>query len=260
MERRSGTLYLVGLGPGSQEQMTAQALAALQHSDLVVGYQGYLKLIAPLLEGKELLSTGMRQEVERAGAALDAAEAGRTVAVVSSGDPGVYGMAGLVYELLRQRSRNGQGEPEVVVVPGITALNAAAALLGAPLMHDFAAISLSDLLTPWETIVRRLELAAEADFVIGLYNPRSTRRIQELADARAILMKHRGPETPVGIVRRAYREGQQVTVTTLEQLLDHEVDMQTIVIVGNSSSFSFHQAMVTPRGYAARYHLGCTDC
>ena len=259
MKRGHGKLYLVGLGPGSPEQMTAMARSALQRSDLIVGYRGYLELIAPILEGKELLSTGTRQEVERCRAAVEAAEAGRVVAVVSSGDPGVYGMAGLVYELLRERGWGRQEGPDVEVVPGVTALNAAAALLGAPLMHDFAAISLSDLPTPWETIARRLELASQADFVIGLYNPRSTRRVQPLADAHLILSKYRGPETPVGVVRCGYRDGQQVTVTDLSHLLEAEVDMQTIVVVGNSSTASFQGVMVTPRGYGTRYDLGRTE-
>jgi precorrin-3B C17-methyltransferase len=255
VRRKRGKLYVVGLGPGSEALLTPQARAALAKSRVVVGYRTYLELIRPLLEGKELLASGMMQEVPRAAAAVERAAAGDTVALVSGGDPGVYGMAGLVHELLRARDWRRDAGIEVEVVPGVMALNAAAALLGAPLMHDFAAISLSDLLTPWELIARRIELAAQADLVIGLYNPRSSRRADRLAEARGILLRHRAPETPVGVVRAAYREGQRVVVTDLLQLLEQEVDMQSIVLVGNSQTFTFEGAMVTPRGYERKYDL-----
>ncbi len=259
MDKKHGKLYIVGLGPGSLEQLTPQARAALAECDVIAGYRSYLGLIRPLLEGKEQLASGMMQEVDRAKAALNRAAGGKTVALVSSGDPGIYGMAGLVYELLRGQEGRWGNDLEVEVVPGVAALNAAAALLGAPLMHDFAAISLSDLLTPWQVIARRIDLAAEADFVIGLYNPKSNRRVGQLAEAREIILKHRASETPVGIVRAAYREEQRVVVTDLQHLLEQEVDMVTIVLVGNSSTFSFEGRMVTPRGYGRKYELAATE-
>lgn len=250
-----GKLYVVGLGPGSGRLLTPQARAALAASDAVAGYRTYLDLIPDHLPGKEVLASGMMQEVARARAAIEVASSGKTVAVVCSGDPGIYGMAGLIYEVLKEQTWDPESGVEVEVVPGIAAINAAAALLGAPLMHDFAAISLSDLLTPWEVIARRIDLAAQADFVIGLYNPRSHRRVHELVEAREILLRHRAPETPVGIVRCAYRDDQRIVVTGLEHLLEQEVDMLTIVVVGNSSTYSYEGVMVTPRGYTSKYDL-----
>lgn len=259
MQPRAGKLYVIGLGPGDPSHMTAAARVALAESQVVVGYRAYINLVRQLLEGKEVLASGMRQEVARARMAVEAAARGRVVAVISSGDPGIYGMAGLIYELLREKGWHREDGIEVEVVPGVPALSAAAALLGAPLMHDFAAISLSDLLTPWEVIARRLEMATRADFVIVLYNPKSTRRVEQLADAQAILCRHRALQTPVGIVRNAYREGQRVVVTDLQHLPDHEVDMFTTVVVGNSTTFAFEGTMVTPRGYAARYDLASAN-
>lgn len=251
-----GKLYVVGLGPGDQSQLTARARAALEESQIVVGYRTYLDLIRGLLEGKEVLASGMREEVARARAAVEAAASGRVVAVVSSGDPGVYGMAGLVYELLREKGWHRDGGLEVEVIPGVSALNAAASLLGAPLMNDFAAISLSDLLTPWETVVRRLEAAAQADFVLVLYNPKSAGRVEQFSEVLRIVSMHRPPETPVGVVRAAYRESQRVTVTDLGHLSEEDVDMLTTVVIGNSTTFTFEGLMITPRGYATRYNLG----
>jgi len=255
MARSGGKLYVVGLGPGSTELLTPQARAVLAESQVVVGYRTYLGMIRPLLAGKEVMESGMMHEVARAAAALDRAVAGETVALVSGGDPGVYGMAGLVHEMLMARGWRRE-EIGVEVVPGIAALNAAAALLGAPLMHDFAAISLSDLLTPWETIAQRIDLAAQADLVIALYNPRSRRRFEPLAEARRILLRHRSEETPVGVVQAAYREGQRVVVTDLNGLLEQEIDMQTIVLVGSSRTLVYGGSMVTPRGYGEKYQLG----
>ncbi len=258
MPAEQGKLYVIGLGPGSNELLTPQARRALENSQAIAGYRTYLALIPGLLAGKEILASGMMQEVARARAAIEVAASGKVVAVISSGDPGIYGMAGLIFELLREQGWRREDGIEVEVVPGVAALNSAAALLGAPLMHDFAAISLSDLLTPWEVIARRIELAAEADFVIGLYNPKSHRRVRELAEACEILGRHRSPKTPVGVVRCAYREEQRVVVTDLQQLPEQEVDMLTIVIVGNSSTFSLEGLMVTPRGYGEKYDLGST--
>ena len=229
---------------------------------MVAGYRTYIELIEPLLSHQEVVATGMKAEVKRCQAAIDRALAGARVALVSSGDAGIYGMAGLVLEICAARSLK-VGPPEEIgevdfhleVIPGIPALAAAAALLGAPLMHDFAAISLSDLLTPWETIVKRLELAAQGDFVIVLYNPKSKKRHWQLGAVRDLLLKFKDPETPVGLASRAMRQGQETVITTLKDLLEHPVDMQTVVIVGNSQTFTYGPYMITPRGYLSKYQL-----
>jgi precorrin-3B C17-methyltransferase len=213
----------------------------------VIGYSGYFAWIEGLSDGKECLALPLAQETERARLALERGAAGRRVCVISSGDAGVYGMASLVFELAATESESAR--PEIVVVPGISALNACASLLGAPLAHDFAVISLSDLLTPWEKIERRLIAAAEADFVIVLFNPQSQRRDWQFRRAQQIIAGSRSPETPVGIVTNAYRPGQSVRMTTLAEMASTPVDMLTTVIVGNSQTREFAGAMVTPRGY-----------
>jgi len=228
----------------------------------VAGYTTYIELVRPFIAGKTVICTAMKKEIQRAGAAIDTALAGTSCAMVSSGDAGIYAMAGLVLELCRRRgitiaaSDAGEIPPDalaVEVVPGIPALCAGAALLGAPLTHDFAVISLSDLLTPWEVIEKRLEAAAAADFVIVLYNPRSRRRHWQLEAACRIALRHRSPQTPTGIVSRAAREGQRVRIVPLSQLPAATVDMQTIVFIGNSTTFTYGDRMVTPRGYAGKY-------
>ena len=193
----------------------------------------------------------MMKEVDRARQCLELAASGKKVALVSGGDPGIYAMAGLVFELARERNDS----VRIEVIPGIAALNACAARLGAPLMHDFAAISLSDLLTPWPLIEKRLEAAASADFVIVLYNPKSKKRTAHIERAREIVLAQRGPETPVGIVTAATRENEVVTLTTLEKMLEAEIGMQSCVIIGNSATFAWREFMVTPRGYAGKYAL-----
>lgn len=245
---------MVGLGPGGPEHLTPAARAALKRADVLVGYKGYLELVEPgLMRDKEVVSTGMTGEVERIGRALDAAAAGRSVAVVCSGDPGIYAMAGLALEMIEARELF--AAVDFSVLPGVPAFVAAAALLGAPLMHDFASVSLSDLLTPWPLIERRLEAAAEADFVIALYNPRSKRRGDHLERALAIVGRHRDASTPVGVVGRAMREGQRVTLTTLAGVDPEAVDMQTVLIVGNSNTRDAGGWMLTPRGYQEKYKL-----
>ncbi|MCK4839282.1 MAG: precorrin-3B C(17)-methyltransferase [Desulfobulbaceae bacterium] len=246
-----GRLYVVGTGPGHLDHMTQAAQTAIQKSDVIVGYRTYLDLIPELLAGKEVMSSEMMKEVDRCGKAIDLAAAGRTVSLVCGGDPGIYAMAGLVYEMVRA---HGQAIA-VEVVPGIAALNACAARLGAPLMHDFAAISLSDLLTPWPVIEKRLEAAAMADFVIVIYNPRSKKRVEQLTKAREIIMAERGGQTPVGIVTAATRENEKIELTTLEELLSCDVGMQSTVIIGNSQTYLWQDVMVTPRGYARKYEL-----
>lgn len=193
----------------------------------------------------------MMKEVERARQCLELAASGKKVALVSGGDPGIYAMAGLVFEMARERNDS----VRIEVIPGIAALNACAARLGAPLMHDFAAISLSDLLTPWPLIEKRLEAAAQADFVIVLYNPKSKKRTEHIERAREIVLAQRGPETPVGIVTAATRENEVVALTTLEKMLEAEIGMQSCVIIGNSATFTWRDFMVTPRGYAGKYTL-----
>jgi len=250
------TLFIIGTGPGSVEHLTDAVRQAIATSTVIVGYDSYLALIKPLISGKETVSTGMMREVERCREAIRRARAGETVCLVSGGDAGIYGMAGLVFELLENEVEAGSGtpQPDVRVIPGISAVQAAASVLGAPLMHDFSVISLSDLLTPWPLIKTRLRAAAEADFVIALYNPASKSRVTQIEEARQIILSSRPPETPAGIVANASRDNQSATVTTLGELLNHDIDMSTIVIIGNSSSFVDSRGrMVTPRGYARKF-------
>jgi precorrin-3B C17-methyltransferase len=251
---------VVSLGPGFADYLIPRAKNALAEAQVVVGYQTYIDLVRPWLTTQEVVSTGMKAEVKRCQLALDRARGGERVALVSSGDAGIYGMAGLVLEMCAaQGLKVGPSEGSAAVdlhlevIPGVPALAAGAALLGAPLMHDFVAISLSDLLTPWEMIVKRLDLAAQGDFVIVLYNPKSKKRDWQLGAVRDLLLRYRDPGTTVGIVSRAMRPGQATTVTTLADLLDHPVDMQTVVVVGNSQTYTYGDYMITPRGYLNKY-------
>ena len=238
---------VIGLGPGGGADLTGRARAALEGCDLIVGYTAYIELVRPDFPEKEVLSTGMRREVDRCRAAVEAALTGKDVAVVCSGDSGVYGMAGLIYEVAQEY------DPiEIEVVPGITAACGGAAVLGAPLTHDFAVISLSDLLTPWEKIEKRLTAAAQADFVICLYNPSSRSRADYLARACDILLRDKDPETVCGTVRNIGREGEEGKLLTLAQLRDTQVDMFTTVFIGNSQTKVLGGKMVTPRGYLQR--------
>lgn len=237
-------LYVVGLGPGGSRWMTWEARAALEQAEVLCGYTVYLDLIRGEFPDKEYFSTPMTQEIERCRAALERARSGRTTALVCSGDAGVYGMAGPVLELAPQFP-----EVEIQVVPGVTAALAGAAVLGAPLMHDFAVLSLSDLLTPWEVIRRRLELAAQGDFVLCLYNPSSWRRRDHLRMACDIVLAHRGPETVCGWVRNAGRAQEEHQVLTLGELQEAQVDMFTTVFIGSAATRRIGDRMVTPRGY-----------
>ena len=249
-------LYIIGTGPGSPLHLTEAARQALTDATTIVGYGTYVDLIRPLVADKQIVSTGMMQEIERCRTAIDLASRGETVALVSGGDSGIYGMAGLVFELVEIERREGRDSvslPDITVIPGISAIQAAASVLGAPLMHDFAVISLSDLLTPWDLITTRLEAAARADFVIAIYNPRSKGRVTQIEEARRIIMAARPASTPVGIVRNACRADELSIVATLDDFLAHDIDMSTIVIIGNSSSFvDSNGRMVTPRGYARK--------
>lgn len=248
----------MGIGPGSVGDMTARAVSAIADADTIVGYTTYVRLIEPMLTGKAVVSTGMKAEADRCREAVRLASEGRRVALVSSGDPGVYGMAGLVLEIIEGALTSSDPHPsppipfDLEIIPGVPSVCSAAASLGAPLMHDFAVVSLSDLLTPWELIVKRLEAAASADFVMALYNPRSKGRPDYLGEARAIILKHRPPGTPVGIVKDSRREGERVIISTLGELPVEEVDMTTMVIIGNSQSRRFMDYIVTPRGYKGK--------
>lgn len=246
---RSGQLLLVGIGPGELNQITPAAQTAINQADAVIGYSLYIDLISPLLRpGQIVEALPITQEVQRAKRAIELAKWGLTVAVVSSGDCGIYGMAGLVLEELQAQKWDGK-TPSVQVFPGITALQAAASRVGAPLMHDFCAISLSDLLTPWEVIEKRLRAAAMADFVTALYNPRSKTRIDQIVLARQIFLEYRDPSTPVAIVKDAYRPSEQIALTTLDKMLEGCIDMLTTVAIGNSNTRIYAEWMLTPRGY-----------
>jgi len=240
-------LFVVGIGPGGPDHLTGRAAAAIEAAEAVVGYTFYLELLGDRLKGKRLVATGMTREVERCRAAVELALEGTDTAVVSTGDPGVYGMAGLVLELLEEMDP--EGRVEVEIVPGVSAVTAAASVLGAPLMHDFAVISLSDLLTPWELIEKRLDAAGAGDFVVALYNPKSKKRTGHLPRAFEILGRHRTPDTPVGIVRNALRPGQTMEIVPLERAAEAEADMMSVVIVGSSGTRVVAGRMVTPRGY-----------
>ena len=251
----SGKITLVGIGPGAVEHMTQRAREAIAEADVVVGYVTYIKLVADLLEGKEVVRKGMTEELDRAVSALEAARAGKKVALISSGDAGVYGMAGPTYEVLFQAGWTPADEVQVEVVPGASAINACAARVGAPLTHDFCSISLSDLLTPWPVIARRLDAAAQADFVVALYNPKSGRRTRQIVEAQRLFLRHRRPDTPVAVVKSAYRRRERIEFTTLDAMAESEIGMLSTVLIGNSHTFVRDGLMVTPRGYSNKYDI-----
>lgn len=238
-------LYIVGLGPGSKELMTQEALDVIEKTDTIVGYVTYVRLVQDMLKGKELVVTGMRGEIERCKKAIEIAQTGKDVAIISSGDAGIYGMAGLVLELASKAEQH----IDVKVVPGVTASIGAAAALGAPLMNDFCHISLSDLMTPWDVIKERVDAAAKADFVICLYNPRSKGRPNNLREALDIILKYKSEDTVVGIGKDVARKKEIEKVTTIKDLDVEEINMTTIVIVGNKNTYVADGRMVTPRGY-----------
>jgi adenosylcobyric acid synthase len=246
-----GTLFVVGIGPGAADLVTPRARAALEAARAIVGYSLYLDLIRQWLPHGPFRPSAIGDEVERSHEALLLAADLDRVALVGSGDAGVYGLAGLAHELRATIDWGGRTPPAIEVVPGVTAATAAAARLGAPLGHDFAAVSLSDLLTPWDAIVRRLEAVAAADFVVALYNPRSRARVRHLETAREVFLRHRPATTPVGIVTNVDRPGEAVVVTDLGRLPEHEVGMLSIVIVGSTNTVVLDGRMVTPRGYRA---------
>lgn len=244
-----GKLYLIGTGPGSLEYLTSAAKTALREADIIIGYGLYIDLIKSLLRPEQIIeSSQITQERQRAERAIELAKWGLKVAVISSGDCGIYGMAGLVLEILQNQNWNGK-TPSVETFSGITAMQTLAAKIGSPLMHDFCAISLSDLLTPWDVIEKRLIAAASADFITSLYNPRSNTRTQQIVKTQAIFLQYRHPNTPVAIARSLTREEENIIITTLAEMLNHPIDMLTTVMIGNSSTKRYHDLLITPRGY-----------
>lgn len=252
---KTGKIMLVGLGPGSNDHLTARARAAIAEADTIIGYVTYIRLVADLVAGKEVIKKSMTEELDRAIESLERARQGKKVALISSGDAGVYGMAGPTFEVLFQAGWTPDSDIEVEIIPGASALNTCAALVGAPLTHDFCAISLSDLLTPWPTIARRLDAVAYADFVVALYNPKSGRRTRQIVEAQRLFLRHRRSDTPVAIVKSAYRPKQRIEFTTLQRMAEADIGMLTTVLIGNSNTFVRHGLMITPRGYANKYSV-----
>ena len=238
-------IYVIGIGPGCKNLMTMEAINAIEDAEVIVGYKTYIDLVKEFIDGKEVVQNGMRKELERCKQALEIAKTGKKVAVISSGDAGIYGMAGLILELTTKEDL----DVNVKVVPGVTASIGSAAVLGAPIMHDFCHISLSDLMTPWEVIEKRLRLAAEADFVICLYNPRSKGRSEHLAKAFEIMGEFKEGSTPVGIVKDVGREKEEKFICTFEDMDFERVDMTTMVIIGNKATYIHDDLIITPRGY-----------
>jgi precorrin-3B C17-methyltransferase len=251
MGKEKGKLYVVGLGPGHHDHMTFRAKQAIEESEVIIGYETYVSLIDNIISGKEVYRYPMTQEVDRANQAIELAQGGKVVSLVSSGDPGIYGMIGLVYEILAEKDWSKEAGIDVECIPGVSSLNSCAALIGSPLMTDFAVVSMSDLLVPWDIITKRVEAAALGDYVTVIYNPSSKKRVHQLKDTRDIFLKFRKPNTPVAIVKGAYRESQSIVMTTLDKMLDYPdmLGMITTVIVGNSSTFNFKGMMINPRGF-----------
>ena len=248
-------LNIVGIGPGSDAHMTPAALKAIQESDHVIGYTTYIRLVKKHLVGKEITRTGMSEEITRAKVAIDYAKEGRKITLISSGDAGVYGMAGLVFDCLREIGWKREDSPKINIIPGISAANSCGSLVGAPLIHDACTISLSDLLTPWPIIENRIENAARGDFVISFYNPASGRRQRQIVEAKSIISKYRSPNTPVALVKSAYRKRQEIIISDLNSFLDFEIGMLTTVIIGSSQTYIYEGYMVTPRGHQNKYNI-----
>lgn len=242
---KAGKIYVIGIGPGDKEHISDKGKKALALSDVVIGYNTYIELIKDLINNKKIISSQMKKEIERCEIVFKEAEKGKIVALISSGDPGIYGMAGLMLEIMKNKNIN----IDIEIIPGISSINASASLLGAPIMHDFACISLSDLLTDWKLIKKRLISVSKTDFVICLLNPKSKLRTNQIKEAQKIFIKYKAPSTPVGIVKNAMRKDQKVIVTTLDKMLEHDIDMFTTIIIGNKSTFIFNNKIITPRGY-----------
>ena len=237
-----GKIYVVGLGPGNKENMTFRAYDVLKNSDIIIGYKTYVDLIEGMFPDKKIIKSYMKKEVARCEETLKLALEGNIISLISSGDAGVYGMAGLMLEIAGD-------QVEIEIVPGITSANASASLGGAPIVHDSVNISLSNLLTDWELIKKRIDLASQGDFVITLYNPKSSGRPELINEARDIMLKHKRKDTPVLIARNVGREGENYDITTLSEMLDYEINMFSTVIIGNSNTKVVNNKMITPRGY-----------
>jgi len=252
-----GKLYVVGVGPGHHDHMTFRAKQVIEESDTIVGYETYVNIVQDLIDGKDVYRYAMTEEVERARQCIDLAKSGKIVSLVSSGDPGIYGMAGLIYEMLAESGWDPKDGLSVEIIPGVSALNSCASIIGSPLMTDFAVLSMSDLLVPWEIIVKRVEAAAQGDFVIVIYNPSSKKRIHQLQDTIKILLKYRKPTTPVSIIKGAFRDSQSVVLTDLENITNYsdKLGMISTVIIGNSSTYNYKNLMINPRGYKSKYNL-----
>ncbi|MCJ8342108.1 MAG: precorrin-3B C(17)-methyltransferase [Cetobacterium sp.] len=238
-----GKIYVVGIGPGNMQDITVRAYNTLKNVDVIAGYITYINLVKDEFSEKEFYVSGMKKEVERCEQVLEIAKSGKNVALISSGDAGIYGMAGIMIEVAMDSG------VEVEVIPGVTSSVAGASIVGAPLMHDHATISLSDLMTDWDVITKRIDKASEGDFIISLYNPKSKGRVTQIVEAREIMLRHKGENTPVALLRHVGREDQNYTLTTLGDFLNHEIDMFTVVIIGNSKTYVKNGRMITPRGY-----------
>ncbi len=247
----AGKLYLIGIGPGSLDNITIRAMNKLKESDIIIGYSKYIELIREIIGYKEIFGSSVVDEIARAEMAIKYTIQGKKVSVISSGDSGIYGMAGIVLEMVSHHNY----DIDIEIVPGITSLSSSSSLIGTPLMNDFCSISLSDRLTPWEMIEKRIKSAAESDFAIVFYNPKSQQRTEGIKKAREIIMEYRNKNTPVGIIKNAYRENQESFVTNLEKFLGFDIDMFTTIIVGNSRSYQYKNYMITPRNYDLRYNL-----
>jgi precorrin-3B C17-methyltransferase len=254
-DTKKGKLNIVGIGPGNEDYITPASLRAIQEAEIVIGYSTYIKLVQHLLSDKQIIRTGMTEEIRRAQLAIEESKKGKIVSIISSGDAGVYGMASLIFQVLEEMGWKKSDDPEIHIYPGITAINACASLIGAPLGHDFCSISLSDLLTPWPIIRKRIELAAQADFVIGFYNPASGRRQKQIVEAKEIIEQYRPGTTPVALIKSAYRERQHIIISDLDHFLDYEIGMLTTVIVGSTNTRFFEGYIYTPRGYTNKYNI-----
>lgn len=250
-----GKLNIVGIGPGNDDHITPAALTAIREAEIIIGYTTYISLIRHHIIGKQVTRTGMTEEISRARNAVETAERGKVVSLISSGDSGVYGMAGLVFEVLRERGWNKGQSPDVCLIPGITAANSCASLVGAPLIHDSCKISLSDLLTPWPIIESRILAAAQGDFVICLYNPASGRRQRQIVEAAKIIRNYRLSTTPVALIKSAYRKQENIVISDLDHFLEFEIGMNTTVIIGSSQTFVYEGYMITPRGHTNKYRM-----
>lgn len=240
---KKGKIYVVGMGPGNKENMTFRAYKAMEDADIIIGHKTYISLAEEIFPNKKMVKSAMKKEVERCEETLKLASEGNVVALISSGDAGVYGMAGIMLEV------GSDSQIEIEIIPGVTSANMSASIVGAPIMHDHVSISLSNLLTDWELIKKRIALASEGDFVISLYNPKSNGRPELIKEAVEIMMKYKSKDTPAAIVRNAGRSGENYDITTLENLLDFEINMFSTVIIGNSKTFVKNGKMITPRGY-----------